>query len=197
MGVTIDIGKDRDWRTERLWYAVQTRSKSEHVAAAGLVRFGEVEVYCPRVKFQRPTARGPVWFTEALFPGYIFARFEAGEYLRAVRHSNAVTKLLQFGEDFAVVPDEAVQQIRKEMGGEDFKVVEIGHQIGDEVEVASGPLRGMSGIVTNLLGGDQRVRLLLEFLGGVREFEVDAHRLRTNRGAQEAALPDEPDTKDT
>lgn len=189
MGVTVDIGEGKDWREERLWYAVQTRSKSEHIAAAGLGRFGEVEVYCPRVKFQRPTARGPVWFTEALFPGYLFARFEAGEYLRAVRHSNAVTKLLQFGEDFAVVPDQAVAQIREEMGGGDFKVVEVGHQVGDEVEVASGPLRGMTGIVTNLLGGEQRVRLLLEFLGGVREFEVEAHRLRSGRAAQQAALP--------
>lgn len=189
MGVTADIGKGLDWREERLWYAVQTRSKSEHVAAAGMKRFGEVETYCPRLKFQRPTARGPVWFTEALFPGYMFARFQAGEYLRAVRHSNAVSKLLQFGEDFAVLPDSAIEDIRTEMGGGDFKVIEIGHEIGDEVEVASGPMRGMKGVVTNLLGGDQRVRLLLEFLGGVREFEVEAHRLRGDRAAQAALSP--------
>ena len=123
MGVTIEI--DGDWREQRLWYAVQTRAKSEHIAAAGLAQLGEVEVYCPRLRFQRPTPRGNVWFTEALFPGYIFARFAADDYLRAVGYGNAVSRLLQFGEDYAVLPDAVIERIRTEMGGEDLCEVEM------------------------------------------------------------------------
>ena len=188
MGVTIRI--DGDWREERLWYAVQTRAKSEHIAAAGLRQFPEVEVYCPRLKFQRPTPRGNVWFTEALFPGYLFARFEAAQWLRAVSHSNAVTRLLQFGDDYAVLSDTVIDQIRQEMGGEDLKVIEILPEGGAEVEVASGPMRGMKGVVTNLLSGAQRVRVLLEFLGNVHEVEVPAHNVRTDRDPQGAVAPE-------
>ena len=182
MGVTLQI--EGDWREERLWYAVQTRAKSEHIAAAGLKQFDEIEVYCPRLRFQRPTPRGKVWFTEALFPGYMFARFAAQDYLRAVTYGNAVSRLLQFGEDYAVLPDGTIEQIRTEMGGEDLCEVEIKPEIGDEVEVAAGPFRGMKGIVTNLLGGAQRVRVLLEFLGNMNEVEVPAHKVRTGREPQ-------------
>ena len=75
------------------WYCVQTRPKSEHIAAAGLVRFEGVEVYCPRIRFQKVTKRGKVWFREALFPNYIFARFAVEQHLRLVGSSQAVVRL--------------------------------------------------------------------------------------------------------
>ena len=61
------------------WYCVQTRPKSEHIARASLLQFGDVEVYCPRLRYHKTTRRGKVWFTEALFPCYLFARFDLGE----------------------------------------------------------------------------------------------------------------------
>lgn len=188
MGVTIEIAGD--WRHEPLWYAVQTRAKSEHIAAAGLRQLSDIEVYCPRLKFQRPTSRGKVWFTEALFPGYLFARFKAAELLRAVSYGSAVSRLLRFGEDYAVLPELAISQIRAEMGGADLREVMIIPEPGDEVEVAEGPFRGMRGIVTNLLGGAERVRVLLDILGRVNEVEVPAHRLRSDREPQRSlAVP--------
>jgi transcriptional antiterminator RfaH len=184
MGVTLHI--EGDWREERLWYAVQTRSKSEHIAAAGLLQHGEIDVFCPRLKFQRPTPRGKVWYKEALFPGYLFAKFQAAEYMRAVSYGNAIIRLLKFGDDYAVLPDSAIEQLRAEMGGEDIKEVEIVPQIGDEIEIAAGAFRGMKGIVTNLLGGAQRVRVLIEFLGRISEVEVPAHKAKTTRDPQGA-----------
>ena len=182
MGVTLKT--DGDWREQRLWYAVQTRAKSEHIAAAGLAQYDGVEVYCPRLRFQRPTPRGKVWYTEALFPGYTFARFEARDHLRAVSYGNAVSRLLQFGDDYAILPDATIEAIRSEMGGGDLREVEIVPEVGEEVEIAAGAFRGMKGIVTNLLGGAQRVRVLLEFLGGVNEVEVPAHKVKVGREPQ-------------
>ena len=57
-----------DWREMNLWYVVQTHAKSEHIAAAGLTRSGEIEVYCPRLRFQRLTRRGKVWYPRRSFP---------------------------------------------------------------------------------------------------------------------------------
>src|ERR1035437_7163225 len=61
------------------WFCVRSQPKHEHIAAAHLKREPGIEVYLPRVRFKRATRRGPVWFTEALFPNYLFARVTLGE----------------------------------------------------------------------------------------------------------------------
>ncbi len=159
--------------SEPQWYCVKTRAKSEHIAAASLARLEGVEVYCPRIRFQRSLARGKVWFTEALFPCYLFARFIADQQLRAVRYANAVTQLLMFGENYATLPPEIIEQIKEEMQGEDIRTVKQAPlEIGSELEVVSGPFRGMEGIVTGLLSGGQRVRILLQMFGELNEVEL-------------------------
>ena len=172
---------EEDWREQSLWYAVQTHAKSEHIAAAALSRDGEVEVYCPRLKFQRMTQRGKVWFTEALFPGYLFARFKAAIHFRAVSHGTAVRRILQFGDRYACIPESAIDQIRVQMSDTDICTIEPSAEVGDEVEITTGPFLGMTATVTGLLQGKQRVRLLIEFLGRVSEAELSLHDVQSGR----------------
>ena len=171
----------------RIWHCVQTKPKSEHIARASLLQFGDVEVYCPRIRYQKTTRRGKVWFTEALFPGYLFARFEPESRLRAVAHANAVSRLLQFGGDYATLRPEVIAQIRHEMSGEELWTIENHDSVsvGEETEVANGPLRGLKGIVTALLSGGDRVRILMEMFGDLKEVEVPVDALIATRGAKE------------
>jgi transcriptional antiterminator RfaH len=183
MAAGLQVGKD--WRQKYLWYAVQTRAKSEHIAAAALSRSEGIEVYCPRLKFQRQTRRGRVWFTEALFPGYIFARFMAATHMRAVSYGTAVTRVLQLGNRYASVPDAAIDQIREQMGGGDTRRLEASAKVGEEVEITTGPLQGMTATVTGLMQGKQRVKLLIEFLGRVSEAELSVHDVQSDRVPQQ------------
>ena len=183
MAAGLQVGKD--WRQKCLWYAVQTRAKSEHIAAASLSRNEGIEVYCPRLQFQRQTRRGKVWFTEALFPGYIFARFMVATQMRTVSYSLAVTRVLQFGDRYACVPDSAIDQIREQMGGNDTRRLEPSANVGDEVEIATGPLQGMTATVTGLMQGKQRVRLLIDFLGRVSEAELSVYDVQSERVPQQ------------
>jgi len=171
------------------WYCVQTRPKSEHLAAASLDQLPGVETYCPFLRIQRSLARGAVWFREALFPCYVFARFDVNENLRAVSYAQAVTRLLQFGGKLAELPDEAIVTIRGEMGGQLVREIRLQPLVGDETEVASGPFRGFTGIVTHVRDGGERVRLLIEFLGGLHEVEAPSHALRNTRNARDFASP--------
>ncbi|HXO97259.1 MAG TPA: transcription termination/antitermination NusG family protein, partial [Chthoniobacterales bacterium] len=59
---------------ESAWYCLRAQPKREHIAAAHLRILQGVTVFCPRIRFQRATQRGLVWVTEAMFPGYLFAR---------------------------------------------------------------------------------------------------------------------------
>lgn len=169
------------------WYCVQTRPKSEHIARASLLQFGDVEVYCPRLRYHKTTRRGKVWFTEALFPGYLFARFDLGSRLRAVSHANAVSKLLNFGDRYATLRPEIIEQIKLEMVGEELLTIESHDpiEVGEETEIATGPLRGLRGIVTRLLSGGERVRILMEMFGDLKEVEMRADALIATRGPKD------------
>jgi transcriptional antiterminator RfaH len=67
------------------WYCLRTRGKQEHLAAAHVRLLEGVAVFCPRIKFRRSTKGAAIWVTEALFPGYFFARFCLREMLPSVR----------------------------------------------------------------------------------------------------------------
>ncbi|MBE7494120.1 MAG: hypothetical protein HS117_04205 [Verrucomicrobiaceae bacterium] len=161
------------------WYVVHTRPKCEHVAASLMAGLPEVETYCPRIRFQRVTRRGKVWFVEALFPSYFFARFDPQAMLRAVKHSQSVIRVLAFGDHLARVDDAVIAQLKSEMEEQDVRVVQPGVEVGDVVELTEGPMRGLKGIVNARLTGADRVRVLLEFLGRESAIEVPASQLLT------------------
>lgn len=163
--------------TPPAWYCIHTRPKCEHSAASVLRELGGVESFCPRIRFQRSTRRGKVWFVEALFPSYFFARFDASQWLRAVKHSQNVIRVVEFGGVPIQVPDENIAQLRLQMHGSEVHEVHTSIKVGDTVEVTEGPMRGLMGVVESLRSGEERVRILLDFLGRQSLVEVNADKL--------------------
>jgi transcription antitermination factor NusG len=45
--------------------------------------------------------------------------------------------------------------------------------VGDEVEVATGPFRGMKGVIRSVAPATERVKVLLEFLGQIQPVDLD------------------------
>ena len=78
---------DRNPGSAAAWFCVRSHPKHEHIAAAHL-RERKLEVYLPRIRFQRCTRRGLVWFTEALFPNYFFARLDLSNALSLFHHAH-------------------------------------------------------------------------------------------------------------
>lgn len=177
--------------TDSAWYCVHTKPKCEHSAASVLREMDAVETFCPRIRFQRSTRRGKVWFVEALFPSYFFARFDAAVSLRAVKHSQNVIRVIEFGGCPVRVPVESIEHLRSEMSGAELREIKVGIKAGDSVEVTEGPMRGLTGIVESVHSGEERVRILLEFLGRQSVVEISAGKLISDavpRSAVAAAL---------
>jgi transcription antitermination factor NusG len=130
-----------------------------------------------------------VWFTEALFPSYMFARFDLATSMRAVKHANHVLNIVGFGGKPVPVEDQVIAGLRMEMRGEELREVHHGVKVGDTVEVAEGPMRGLKGIVESLASGEERVRILLEFLGRTSVVEVPAAKILSDRAPREAISP--------
>lgn len=173
--------------SQPLWYCVHTKPKSEHLAAAAIRMLGDgIETFCPRIRFQRATPRGKVWFIEALFPSYMFAKFDLAMWMRGVKHANHVIGIVGFGGKPVSVGGQIIEDLRSEMRGEELREVQHGVKVGDTVEVAEGPMRGLKGIVESFASGAERVRILLEFLGRDSLVEVPASKLLSDRAPREA-----------
>ncbi len=169
---------------EPLWYCVKTQPKREHIAAQHLRELDGVEVFCPRLRYRKATRRGKVWWVEALFPGYIMARFVLKEMERMVVYSQGVRGLVRFGDVVPPVPDGFIDILRSEVarnveesGDDETLTVAPRIEKGEEVEIARGPLGGFRGEVVAVLPGRDRVKVLLEFLGQPHVVEVDLFTL--------------------
>jgi transcriptional antiterminator RfaH len=177
---------------EYIWRCVHTKPKCEHIAARNVKMIGHegIDVFCPRVRFCKNTKRGKVWFVESMFPGYIFVKFDLFRSLRAVNGAHGVTRVIRFANVFSEVNESIISDLRTNFDQETEQITV--HQTlieGDEVEVAEGALRGASAVVTKILPGKDRVRILLEFLGSRREIEVPLMSVLGNRNARGEALP--------
>jgi transcriptional antiterminator RfaH len=149
------------------WYCLRSRRKMEHVAAAHVKILGNTSVFCPRIRFRRATKTGSaVKVTEALFPGYFFARFNLGEMLPQVRSAHGVSSIVRFGDWYPVIEDNVIEELRLQSGGHGIAEVLPELAAGDRVRLVVGPLAGLEATITHVLPGNERVRLLLEFLGG-------------------------------
>ena len=170
------------------WRVVRSRPKGEHLAAHHL-RASGFEAFCPRVRHQKKTTRGRVWYVEAMFPGYLFCRYSLRESLRHVVSTAFVSSALTFMHDAGAVPDPLIASLRAEFDEQETITIETCIQPGETVDIVEGPMRGQTATVSRLLPGRDRVRILLEFIGGLQEIEVPLISLLTGRDPRREALP--------
>ncbi len=151
--------------TEPAWFCIRSHLKHEHIAAAHLAQIPEVEAFNPRLRVLRSTRRGRVWSTESLFPNYVFARFALESKLERVRHTPSVAMVLHFGETVPSIPSAVIEGLQRDLGELKSKVLTEAPEEGEEVEVAGGAFKGLTGSVVRILPGKERVQILLDFMG--------------------------------
>jgi transcriptional antiterminator RfaH len=154
------------------WFCVRSQPRHEHVAAGNLRKRLEIEVFNPRIRFKRPSARGPVWVTESMFPSYLFARFRWKSDLESVKHTFGVSGVVHFGNFWPIVGEDMVHELQTIVGEEEVRLVQPAIQVGQDVEIAAGPFAGFHGIVTRVMPAKDRVAVLLDFLGRQMNVEV-------------------------
>ena len=158
---------------EPAWFCLCSQWRHEAPAAARLRQEG-IEVFLPRIRFKRASVRGPVWVTEALFPGYLFAYFDWRASQRLVRHAPGVSTIVSFGPHVPSVPAEVIAALRQTVGEQELHVIPHEMNPGDAVQISGGVLHGLSAVVTQVMPSRERVRVLLEFLGQQTSVEVEA-----------------------
>ena len=155
-----------------VWFCLIAEPKREHLAAISLRRQFGIECLSPRLRFRRLTQRGPVWFVEAMFPGYLFARFSYPTQHRAVESAHGIRAILRFGDRLATLPEETIVALQSHAGMDEVVTVDSSPKIGQLVHIIEGPFRGLEAVITQVLPARERIRVLMDFLGRPLEMEI-------------------------
>ncbi len=176
-GGPMDEPRSRHWPEAEAWFCVRALPKHEAIAAAHLRQAPDMEVFLPRIRFQRQTRCGPAWVTEALFQNYLFVKFNLVTAARRVCAARGVRGVVHFGDRWPTVPTTVIEELRDAMDGHELRVIEDALQPGDTVQITAGALHGLKAVVTQLMPSRQRAAVLLDFLGRQTTVEVDRSQL--------------------
>ena len=152
------------------WYCIRSKPRMEMVAAATLQTLDDVEVFLPRT-IRPPKAK--TFTAKALFPGYLFARFDPVNHIRNVHYARGVGYVVRRKEIPVHVPPQVMIELRFISPDGILEIPDLPHRVGDKVKVISGLFRGDEGTVTQLVPARERVKILFEILGRPTEVEID------------------------
>ena len=131
-----------------------------------------VELYGPRIRFQKMTRRGPVWFNEPLFPSYVFVRVNLESHQCWVASVQGVSCIVKFGGQPAIVPDQAIEDLRTALPNQNYVLPTAQIEPGMIVFVGNPMFYGLRALVSQVIPARARIKVLLEFLGRYSEIEI-------------------------
>jgi transcriptional antiterminator RfaH len=160
------------------WFCLRAAGRREHLAAFNLSRRNEVEAFAPRIRVRREARAGGVrTVTEALFPGYLFARFQYPEQVRRVVSTTDVLGLVAFGGPPPQLDESTIAHLRQHAAPTVVAPLSPVFEEGDWVRVAGGCFRGTEGRVRHSATGRERVCVLLSLLGHDIEISLPGDQL--------------------
>jgi transcriptional antiterminator RfaH len=156
------------------WYAIQTRRGQETRVEENLLAW-QVEAFLPRMRpaFRRRGAAGTTPPTDALFPCYLFARFDAAAMTHKIRYTRGVAKVLGTPAGPTPVDDGVIGLIRERVDSSGYVVPPPRLRPGDQVRILAGPLKDLLAVFEAPLQASQRVRLLLAAVNGQVRLAID------------------------
>jgi transcription antitermination factor NusG len=146
------------------WYVMRAKPNKEELLYEQL-RVRAIDAYYPRVRVQpvNPRARK----IKPYFPGYLFVRADLDAVgISTLKWMPGALGLVDFDNDPASVPDNLLHTIRQKV--EQVNVTgenrPVDFKSGEIVMIESGPFTGYKAIFDSTLPGQERVRVLLQFL---------------------------------
>jgi transcriptional antiterminator RfaH len=146
------------------WYLVQVKPNGYRLAERNLLRQG-FACFQPMV---RATERRGAHFrpvSRPLFPGYFFVAFDpARAPWQKINSTAGVARLLSLGNVPQEVPRGLVAELRARLDAEGHVILADNLEVGDRVEIQSGPFAGFLGEVARL-APKARAHLLVDLMG--------------------------------
>jgi transcriptional antiterminator RfaH len=163
------------------WYLIHCQPRKEKYASQALESQLNLCVFLPEYKLR---ARGGVIRNLPFFPGYIFARADLLQVsLSRINTTPGVIRLVAFGDDPQPVPLDVIGMLNERLNRLD-QVYMQSFQPGDVVRVKrEGSLQDLEMIFVGSSPSNRRVTVLLNFLGRLKEVQLDIEMLEKVTGS--------------
>jgi transcriptional antiterminator RfaH len=166
-----------DAAPQEAWYVCQTKPRQENQALRKLEEQG-YEVCLPLLAVWQKHKDGWRKTEQVMFPRYAFVRCaRPGQSIAPIRSTPGVTSLVSFGNIPARIDHALVEAIREiaRLSGNPPQQPATPFQIGDNVAIIEGPLKGLSGIVSSV--ARERVVVMLTLLGREKPVAIPVEQL--------------------
>lgn len=162
------------------WYVAQTQYAQEkraqqHLDNQGVTCFLPLytaQIITPMLLLGKPQTKAVS--PQALFPGYIFIRFDPEViHTTTIKSTRGVSSLISFGGMPSVVPDEVIERLKSH---DCLSPMPDAPVHGDRVEVLSGVFEGLEA-VWDEPNGARRAMLMLTLMNQVVRVPVSGRRV--------------------
>lgn len=157
------------------WYAIQVKARCEKQVAHTLESKG-YEIFLPLQKSRRRWSDRYQEIAVPLFPSYVFGRFDAGNRL-PILTTPFVFSIVGAGKQIVPVDPTQIEDIRRLISSG----LPIYHspflQVGQQVVIEGGPLRGQRGLLTRIKN-TWRVVVSVDLIRQSVAVEVDREDIR-------------------
>jgi transcriptional antiterminator RfaH len=158
------------------WYVVHCKTGREIYTAKVLKDLLGITIYLPEISVISRKGRKESF---PFFPGYLFAQVNLEEVkLNRINSSPGVLKMLDFGCGPQPVPESLISTIQEMLSRINRDNLPH-HNLspGDVVRVKNGPFQGLEAIFVGTLTSNERVQILLHFLGRLSKTQVNLDQL--------------------
>ena len=163
------------------WYTIFTKPHKE-IQVADYLQSNDLEVYLPTLKGKPTNPRSAK--IRSYFPRYLFVRTElASVGISALKWIPGAVGLVEFDYEPAIVPDLFVDTLKRRIdeiesaGGLHLH----GLQQGDTVKIKNGPFTGFEAVFDVRLSGQDRVQVLLHWMGREMKVKLNANGIEKHR----------------
>ena len=165
------------------WFALQVRTRHESGVADHLQGKG-YEWFLPLHKARRRWSDRIKELDSPLFPGYLFCRFNPHDRLPILK-TPGVTQIVGYNHVPVPVDEREIEAIRTlvALGVPNFPCSYL--EIGSQVRIEAGALRGMEGILVDIKG-KRRLVLSITLLQRSVAVEIDSDAVSVVRAFQTA-----------
>lgn len=163
---------------KNLWFVVLTKPAKEKLACENLIK-QNFQVKMPLYKSFNFYRNKWIEKIEPMFPRYLFFKPQnPDQSVRVVHSTLGVQKLIIFGDNIASISDEdlflieSISHVQNLASSEEL----IKIKNGDKVEICNGALKGLSAIISNIVG--ERITVLINILGREKKVLLSLEEIR-------------------
>ena len=153
------------------WFVLNTKPKKEFQVER-LFEEGGIEFYCPRYIHETRT--------KPFFSGYGFIHFDYPAQYRLVSYTRGVKRVIGNPGGPIPISEEIIQQIKQREVNGYIELEKYGEtpEIGDEIEIMEGPMKGLRGIFRKEMTDKERVVILLNYVSYQGQLIIEKKKLK-------------------